>query len=61
MEWAVFTYVKKIALHSYKVTDEEVEHLKQWFTDAELVELTELATHLTALAKFFPALDVEIW
>lgn len=36
-------------------------NLKRWFTEPEIVELTELACHLTALAKFFPALDVEIW
>jgi hypothetical protein len=57
----VFDYGRKIALWAYKVTDEEIEHLKQWFNDAELVELTELACHFTALAKFFPSLDVEIW
>lgn len=60
LELAVFDYGKKIALAAYKVTPEEVENLKRWFSDAEMVELTELACHFTALSKFFRPLDVEI-
>jgi len=58
---AVFDYSKKIALHAYKVTDEDVDNLRRWYSDPEIAELTELAAHMSALSKFFSALDVEIW
>lgn len=58
---AVFDYSRKIALHAYKVTDEEVDNLRRWYSDPEVAELTELAAHMSALSKFFSALDVEIW
>lgn len=58
---AVFDYSRKIALHAYKVTDEEVDNLRRWYSDPEIAELTELAAHMSALSKFFSALDVEIW
>lgn len=61
MQQAVFDYARKIALHAYKVLDEDVTNLQRWFSDAEIVELTELACHMSALSKFFSALDVEIW
>jgi AhpD family alkylhydroperoxidase len=61
MQQATFDYSRKIGLHAYKVTDEDIVNLKRWFSDAEIVELTELACHMTALSKFFPALNVEIW
>lgn len=61
MEQAVFDYARRIALHAYKVTDGEVENLRRWFSDPEIVELTELACHMSALSKFFSALNVEIW
>lgn len=58
---AVFDYSRKIALHAYKVTDEEVDNLRRWYSAPEIAELTELAAHMSALSKFFSALDVEIW
>ena len=58
---AVFDYSRKIALHAYKVTDEEVDNLRRWYSDPEIAELTELAAHMSALSKFFSALNVEIW
>ncbi|ORV40461.1 hypothetical protein AWC02_19055 [Mycolicibacter engbaekii] len=58
---AVFDYSRKIALHAFKVTDEDVDNLRRWYTDPEIAELTELAAHMSALSKFFSALDVEIW
>lgn len=61
MQQAVFDYSRKIALHAYKVTDRDIENLQCWFSDPELVELTELACHMSALSKFFSALNVEIW
>jgi AhpD family alkylhydroperoxidase len=61
MQQATFDYARNIALHAYKVTDEEVENLKRWFSVPEIVELTELACHMAALSKFFSALNVEIW
>ncbi|BBZ23112.1 carboxymuconolactone decarboxylase family protein [Mycolicibacter hiberniae] len=58
---AVFDYSRKIALHAFKVTDQDVYNLRRWYTDPEIAELTELAAHMSALSKFFSALDVEIW
>lgn len=61
MQQAVFDYSRKIALNAYKVVDMDIEGLQRWFTDPEIVELTELACHMSALSKFFSALDIEIW
>lgn len=61
MQQAVFDYFRKIALKAYKVVDKNIKGLQRWFTDPEIVELTELACHMTALPKFFSAPNVEIW
>ncbi|WP_033292690.1 carboxymuconolactone decarboxylase family protein [Amycolatopsis jejuensis] len=61
MQQATFDYARKIANHAYQVTDEEVAGLGKWFSLPEIVELTELACHMSALSKFFSALNVEIW
>jgi alkylhydroperoxidase family enzyme len=61
MQLAVFDYASKVAREAYKVTDEEFENLKRWYSDAELVELTETACHMASLSKLFTALNVEIW
>lgn len=61
MQQAVFDYSRKVALHAYKVIDKDIENLQRWFSDPEIVELTELACHMSGLSKFFSALNVEIW
>lgn len=61
VQQAAFDYARKIALHAYKVTDGDVENLQRWFDIPQVVELTELACHMSALSKFFSALNVEIW
>lgn len=61
MQQAVFDYSRKVALHAYKVVDRDIEGLRKWFSEPELAELTELACHMSALSKFFSALDIEIW
>jgi AhpD family alkylhydroperoxidase len=61
MQQATFDYAREIAKDAYQVTDEEVQNLRNWFTVPEVVELTELACHMTGLSKFFTALGADIW
>ncbi len=58
---AVFDYASKVAREAYKVLDEDIDNLKRWYSDAEIVELTETACHMASLSKLFTALNVEIW
>jgi alkylhydroperoxidase family enzyme len=50
---AVKTYVKKVALHAYKVTDDDVQHMKSaGYSEDAIFEITLAAALAAGLKRF---------
>ncbi|WP_171098899.1 carboxymuconolactone decarboxylase family protein [Ruegeria sp. HKCCD7255] len=57
---AVVLYAQAVTLRSGQMRDAEVSDLRQWFTDAQIVELTWRIALTSAFNRFNDALQIEL-
>ena len=54
-------YAEKVTQHAYKVTDEDIEELRQWgWTDRQILEATVVAAQFNFINRMVDALGAEL-